>query len=151
MKKFIIIAASTVLSLTGFSNTDPINSKVLQSFKTEFKTATNVEWKTLLDKDIFQASFKYQNSNVNAFFNSEGELIATSRYIDREDLPMMIKKNIEERYPDHKIGNVIENNLYDATSYHVTLHSQASSMVIVANNSGDISVYKKVKNRFRNQ
>ena len=125
MKKILLIAASFI-SLASFANVDPITGKVLESFRTEFADAKNVQWKSLDDAGLYQATFSYRNTELSAFYNAEGEMVATARYISKENLPIMVSKEIAERYPEHVIKNVIE-HISNGYTYHVTLHGVKSS------------------------
>jgi len=145
MKKIFVIAAATFVSLASFANVDPITGNVLNAFRTEFKDAKNVSWKSLDESGLFQATFIYRDSELNAFYNADGELVATARYISKENLPIMVSKAISERYPDHVIKNVIEHTANGTTTYHVTLHGEKSSLIVSSTPSGSLSVFKKVK------
>jgi len=145
MKKIFVIAAATFVSLASFANIDPITGNVQKAFRTEFKDAKNVSWKSLDESGLFQATFTYRDSELSAFYNADGELVATARYISKENLPIMVIKAISERYPDHVIKNVIEHTANGATTYHVTLHGEKSSLIVTSTPSGSLSVFKKVK------
>ncbi|ULQ55738.1 hypothetical protein KJS94_13905 [Flavihumibacter rivuli] len=147
MKKIIVLAAAAVISLSSFANVDPIRGVVLQAFRADFGNAKNVEWKSIEDTDLFQATFNYENSQLSAFYNAEGELVATARYVSQDNLPIMVTKKIRESYPEHVIKNVIEHIANNTTTYHVTLASPKSSMMVTATPSGQLSVFKKIKNK----
>lgn len=147
MKKIFVIAAATFVSMASFANVDPITGNVLNAFRSEFKDAKNVSWKSLDESGLYQATFTYLNSELNAFYNPEGELVATARYISSDKLPILVTKAISERYPNHVIKNVIEHNANGATTYHVTLLGEKSSLIVSGSPSGNLSVFKKVKNR----
>jgi hypothetical protein len=147
MKKIIVIAATAFVTLSSFANVDPITGKVLQAFRSEFSDAKNVQWKSLDDAGLYQATFNFRDTELSAFYNVDGELVATARYISKENLPIMVTKAIGERYPEHVVGNVIEHISNGSTTYHVTLNSEKSSMIVSANGSGNLSVFKKIKNK----
>ncbi len=147
MKKFILIAATAFVSLASFANVDPITGKVLEAFRTEFANAKNVQWKSLDDAGLFQATFSYRNTELSAFYDAEGSLVATARYIDKASLPIMVSKAIQERYPEHVMKNVIEHIANGSTTYHVTLHGVKSSMIVSASPAGNLSIFKKIKNK----
>ena len=147
MKKFILIAATAFISLASFANVDPITGKVLESFRTEFASAKNVQWKSLDDAGLFQATFTYKNTELSAFYDAEGSLVATARYIDKNNLPIMVTKAIQEKYPEHTMKNAIEHIANGTTTYHVTLHGVKSSMIVSASSAGNLSVFKKIKNK----
>ncbi len=152
MKKFIIIAATAFVSLSSFAGTgpfafDPVTGKVLEAFRSNFSEAKNVEWKSLDDAGLFQATFLYKNTELKAYYNSDGEMVATARYIDLDNLPIMVRKTISERYPEHVMKNAIEQISGDATTYYVTLHGVKTSMIVASTPAGSLSVFKKVKAR----
>jgi hypothetical protein len=147
MKKFMLMAATAFISFTGFANVDPVTGVVLASFRTAFADAKNVQWKSLEDSGLFQATFNYQNTELSAFFNEDGEMVAVARYIDKTSLPIMVTKEIKERYPEHVIQTVIEHIAYGSTTYHITLNSQKSSLVVAVSPSGDFSVSKRIKHK----
>ncbi len=146
MKKFILIAATAFASLSSFASVDPVTGKVLEAFRTEFADAKNVQWKSLEDAGLFQATFTFNNSEVSVFYNADGEMVATARYISIDNLPIMVGKAIQHRYPEHAIKNVIEQVSGGNTTYHVTLHGEKSSMIVSATPSGNLSIFKKIKN-----
>ena len=147
MKKFILIAATAFVSLASFANVDPVNGRVLEAFRSSFADAKNVQWKSLDESGLFQATFNYQNNELSAFYNEEGEMVAIARYINKNNLPIMVTKAIQERFAEHAIQTVIEKIAYGVTSYHVTLASPKSSLLVVVSPSGEINVSKKIKNK----
>ena len=147
MKKLLLIAATAFASLTGFANVDPVNGKVLEAFRTTFADAKNVQWKSLEESGLFQATFNYQNADVSAYYSEDGEMVALARYINKANLPIVVTKSIQERFPEHVIQTVIEHIAYGSTTYHVTLNSPKSSVVVAVSPSGDLSVSKKIKHK----
>lgn len=145
MKKFIIIAATAFVSLSSFASVDPVTGKVLESFRTTFSEAKNVEWKSLNEAGLYQATFVYNNTELSAFYNTDGEMVATARYINADNLPIMVSKSIRDRYPTHVMKNVIEHISNGVTSYYVTLHGEKTSLIVSSTSDGSLSVFKKVK------
>ncbi|HQD10852.1 MAG TPA: hypothetical protein PLQ65_14375, partial [Flavihumibacter sp.] len=80
-----------------------------------------------------------------AFYNADGEMVATARYIDIDNLPIMVRKAISDRYPDHIMKNAIEHISGETTTYYVTLHGLKSSLVVSSTAAGTLNVFKKVK------
>ena len=147
MKKIILIAATAFLSLAGFANVDPVNGRVLEAFRTTFADAKNVQWKSLDESGLFQATFTYQNNELSAYYNEEGEMVAMAHYIDKANLPIMVAKAIKERFPDHVLQTAIEKIAYGATTYHITLNSPKSALLVSVNPEGEINVSKKIKHK----
>lgn len=147
MKKLIVIAATAFVSLSSYASVDPVTGRVLESFRSTFAEAKNVQWKSLNNSDSYQVSFIYRETELTAFYNADGELTGTARYITVNNVPFMITKAIGERYPEHIIKDVIEHTDGGTITYHLTLHGQKNSMIVSANASGSLTVFKKVKNK----
>jgi len=154
MKKLLLMLALSASSF-AFANAttiEPVNQKALQSFKADFTSANDVKWATIEKEELYQVSFKYNNEEIIAIYNPEGELLSTARYIVREALPIMVTTELNKQYNNYIVRTVIERTTNGETSYFVTLESEKSSLIVNAKPSGSISVYKKLaKTAFEKQ
>ena len=146
MKKLLLILTLTVSSFAFASATtvEPVSQRILHSFKTDFTTANEVKWVAIEGEDLYQATFKYNNEEVIAIYNPEGELLGTARYIVKEALPIMVTTELNKQYGTYIVRTVIERTSNGETSYFVTLENEKSSLIVQAKTSGNISVYKKL-------
>jgi len=150
MKKNFLIAllVAVVFSGSAFANTGKsVNALVKQSFQREFAGAQSVSWEVISDKDIFHASFIYNNERLNAYFDAEGTLLATGRYVKQENLPMLVTKGIAVRYKQFNILESIEFVTGSETSYIVKLENEKLSLYVQAFNDGSTTVLKKEKKK----
>lgn len=150
MKKNFLIAllVAVVFSGSAFANTGKsVNALVKQSFQKEFAGAQSVSWEVISDKDIFHASFIYNNERLNAYFDSEGTLLATGRYVKQENLPMLVSKGITVRYKQYDVLESIEFVTGSETSYIVKLENEKLSLYIQAHSDGTTTVLKKEKKK----
>lgn len=143
MKKLLILAA-LIISFSSFSYAFEVNHKILTSFKKDFSTATNVQWKAL-DEKVYEAEFSYNGDQFNAYYDEEGDLIGSARYISKTNMPLLISKSLQEKYGDFLLRTAIEYNNGNETSYFITMVSQCKSVVLQASPSGSLSVVKKFK------
>jgi hypothetical protein len=67
----LAIIISTVSAFAGkpTAGEQGVNQKVLDAFKTEFSTATNVEW--AVGENYYVATFTYNEKYVFAYFNED--------------------------------------------------------------------------------
>jgi len=148
MKKNFLIAllVAVVFSGSAFANTGKsVNAMVKQSFQKEFAGAQSVNWEVISNKDIFHASFIYNNERLNAYFDSEGNLLATGRYVKQENLPMLVTKGLGIRYKQYNVLEAIEFvNGYE-TSYIIKLENEKLSLYVQAYNDGSSTILKKEK------
>ena len=148
MKKNFLIAllVAVVFSGSAFANTGKsVNALVKQSFQKEFAGAQSVSWEVISNKGLFHAAFIYNNERLNAYFDSEGTLLATGRYIKQENLPMLVTKGIGIRYKNFNVVESIEYVTGYETSYIITLENEKVSISIQAFNDGSTTVIKKEK------
>jgi len=143
MKKLLILAA-LFISFSSFSYAINVNQKILNSFKKDFSTAVNVQWKAL-EETVYEAEFTYNGDQFNAYYNEDGELIGSARYISKANMPLLISKSLQEKYGNFLIRTAIEYNNGNETSYFITMVSQYKSVVLQASPSGSLSVVKKFK------
>jgi hypothetical protein len=143
MKKLLVLAA-LFISFSSFSYAIEVNQKILKSFKKDFSTATNVQWKAL-EENLYEADFSNNGEQFNAYYNEDGELIGSARFINKVDMPLLISKNLQEKYSDFLIRTAIEYNNGNETSYFVTMVSKCKTVVLQASPSGSLSVVKKFK------
>jgi hypothetical protein len=150
MKKNFLFAllVAVVFSGSAFANTGKsVNALVKQSFQKEFAGAQSVSWEVISDKDIFHASFIYNNERLNAYFDAEGTLLATGRYVKQENLPMLVTKGIATRYKQYDVLEAIEFVTGYETSYIVKIENEKLSMYVQAHNDGSTTLLKKEKKK----
>jgi hypothetical protein len=150
MKK---LAVSLVMFLSVFTtaianeggNAPKINARVTQSFEKEFTGARAVKWEVIKKENIYQAHFIYNNERLNAYFDVEGNLIATGRFVAVANLPLLARKNILNKYSDYQIQDVIEYVTADETSYLVSLENDKAKLLVQGYINGTTYVFKKEK------
>jgi hypothetical protein len=142
MKKIILMLAITISTLSAFAG-EEVNPRVLASFKNEFASAKEVAW--TVTADYFKAEFTFNGQYVNAFYNTDGELMGLTRNITSLDLPMNLQASLKKSYEDFWISDLFEITRSNNTGYYITLENADSKIVLKATAGEDWSVYKKVK------
>ena len=151
MKKLVVSLAMFLSILTvavaneGDNTRKKINFRVEEAFKKEFNGATSVKWEVMRKENLYQAHFIYNNERLNAFFDAEGNLIATGRFIAVANLPLLVKKNIYQKYGEFQIQEVIEYVTGSETSYLVSVENEKAKMLIHGYNNGSTYIFKKEK------
>src|SRR5687767_4116907 len=142
MKKMIVTLAVVMSTLVAFAGDENVNAKVLDAFKTEFNTATEVEW--TVGSNHYMAAFTYNNKHVFAYYTLEGELLGLSRYISPSDLPIGLHTNLKKHYSGYWISDLFEVAKYGETGYYITVED-ADTKIVLKSSGTDWSVFKKVK------
>lgn len=145
MKK-IIATLAVIFSLTtsatfAYDGKD-VNQSVLKSFKKEFAGAENATWQEV-GSGILRVTFSYQHKNVSAFFDADGDVIATSTFVSEEHLPLPVLKAVNEKYSDFKKTEIVEYTMDNETKYLITIVNGNENMVLKVGGNGSIEVYKR--------
>ena len=124
MKKIFIAAALalTVISSVNASGVSSANKNVTykmnESFNREFAYAENVNW-TEASNNMMRASFTIDGEKTNAFFNDQGEYLASTVELSQDKLPSKFKAAIEKKYGAVAITEALELQGTDESAYFV--------------------------------
>lgn len=148
MKK-LFVSLLMLMSVVSFANTpdpgDKVNAQIKAALAKEFAGAQYVVWQSLKDHQLVHAKFIYNNEQINAFFEEDGKLIATGRYIALGNLPLAITKQLNAEYGKYDVKDAIEYSRLGETSYVISLENEKTRIVLEAYSSGSMYVFKKVK------
>lgn len=148
MKK-LFISIMMLISVISYAATPIGGEKVARhlqaALEKEFAGAQYIVWQSLKDHDIYHAKFIYNNEQINAFFEQDGNLLAIGRFIAPSSLPLSIVKNISNKYPELEVKDAIEYTKSGETSYVITLENEKVRTIIQAYSSGSLYVFKKEK------
>jgi hypothetical protein len=147
MKKLFVLIAAVGLSFHALA-LDPINEKLLQSFKESFPNAEKVSWHEL--NSTFVVTFVEENNRAKAYFDKEGVLVQLIRYYSESHLPFSILNVIKKQFSGKKIFGVTEvtsigtdKNLQ--TEYFVKLEDGRSWTTVKVDINGNTVVTEKVR------
>lgn len=141
MKK-LLIAAITVITLTASAFAADTNDKMLNLFKAAYPTAEKVHYKAV--GELVSISFVLNNTNMQAFYNSEGEQVAVSRVIAYNNLPSRSQITLASKFKGFTATEVIEmDHSTEGVSYYVSLESNNQKVIAQVSTGGEVSIFKK--------
>ena len=144
MKKiFIILGLVAVTGICSAYPSERVSQKVLASFKSEFSSASNVEWET--GNNYFRATFSLNEQRIFAFFDLDGELMSVGRYISSPQLPLNLFANLKTDYDGYWITDLFEISNGEGVNYYVTLENADTKMILHSSNAGAWTSYSKSK------
>jgi hypothetical protein len=146
-RMLLLFAAALLFSIQltfAASKEMEASSKLKNALSNEFVGASDVKWYSE-DNKTFMAKFTLNERNVTAYFDGDGNLLATRRYIAEEHLPLKIVSKLTKRYPAEKIRWVVEFESDGATVYYVTLEGEKNWRVIKSSPGGEMSVHQHLK------
>lgn len=147
-KLLLLVAIALFTSIYSFAGTGANELEASSTLKTalnkEFTGASAIKWYSD-DNKTFMAKFMLNERNVTAYFDGEGHLLATRRYVDAANLPLSVATKLAQRYPNEAIRWVVEFQSDGNTAFYVTLEGSNTWKVIKANANGDLSVHQRLK------
>ena len=145
MKKQVVIAVMLLLTIVSNTraNLDP-GFIGIDNFKRQFPLATAVTYKV---KGLFtEVNFRWNDMALQAFYDHDGNLLATCRPVEVNALPLSVQLSLRESYPRYVQREAIEYNEPDGeVSYYVTAVGEKATYLLRVSTSGTISVFKKMK------
>lgn len=145
MKKFFTTALLTVTLISGaFAGNNAAGTKAESAFKAAYPNAQHV---CLTDKDDHTTiSFSWNGQKMQAFYDNEGNELATSRNIELGNLPARAQKAIASKYSDYTATEAIElDHVQNGLSYYVSLQNETTKIILEVSSQGELSVFKKNK------
>ncbi len=164
MKKMFYMAF-LVLALSVKSYADDKNKSVKKeaevsyfaenNFQSKYQAAVNVKW--TVTNQFQKAAFTMNGVKMAAFFDANGDYIATTQYVGVEKLPAVSKGKLKKFYGDYSVGEVVrydfdgqeDSNLYMLTGkrnyntiYFASLKNGKEEMVVKITPDGDVSFLK---------
>jgi hypothetical protein len=146
MKK-IILSLGTMLTLAGSTafanNNESADAKAKQTFNSNFTGVSHVMWQR--ENAFEKATFTMNNQVMFAYFDDNGDLVATTRNILSDQLPIHLLTDLKKNYADHWITELFEIATQGETTYYVTLENAEETVVLRSSDFNNWSTYKKIK------
>jgi hypothetical protein len=118
----------------------------IENFKHQFPDATDVSVNYKVKGELTEVSFIWNTMRLQAFFDLDGNLLATCRNIATGDLSLTAQMSLKDHYPGYIERDAIEyNDANSCVSYYVTMVGPKTSYLLCVSTDGMISVFKKMK------
>ena len=144
MKKSILSLALMLmigLSSTFANNLEGANQKVISSFKKDFANAKDVKWEK--SKEYVKASFSLNGQILFAYYSEEGEMLAMTRNILSNQLPINLLSELKKEYSSFWITDLFEMASGNETAYYVTLENAEYVIVLKSTDASNWEQFKK--------
>jgi hypothetical protein len=142
MKKLFIATLIVVAAGTSAFAADgkKENYKVKNNFEAQFAGAQDVSWTN--KENYLKASFTMQDEKVEAFYGTDGDLIAVSRQVDPKALPLGAISKIRKEFASFRITDTIEFEQDGDKCYYVSLEDGNRKQILQVSLYGSVSIYK---------
>ena len=146
MKKSILTISImlTVALTTAFAmDNEGVSKKTKESFSNSFNEASGVNWQQ--EKDFVKATFTLGNQVMSAFYDNDGNLLAITRNILSDQLPINLLTDLKKNYSKLWITDLFELAAEGQTSYYVTMENADEIIVLKSGDFNNWQVYKRTK------
>ena len=122
---------------------EKVSPRVLASFNSEFTNAKEVQWES--GSNYYRASFSINDQKVFAYFDLDGHLLSTARYISPFQLPVSLFSHIKNDYCHYWVSDLFEINNGEGLHYYITLETADTKLILHSSNGGDWTTYSRNK------
>lgn len=145
MKKTIVMLMMLVaIGTSAFAkDEETVSQQVLTSFKQDFAGAKEVSWQN--SREYIKATFTLNEQVMFAFYSPNGELLAITRNISSDKLPISLLTNLKKNYSDFWITDLFEMVAGGNGTYYLTLQNADMELVLKSDEFGGWEVFKKTK------
>lgn len=142
---FLIMTLATLLIGTSSFAADDTNvsQTVMNSFQSSFKSATDVNWS--VSSSYFKVSFMMSGQSVSAYYNAEGQMMAMTRIISLNQLPLTLQASLKKKYDGFWISDLFEMANEDGTQYYITLENADTTIVLKSSDTDWMQFRKQRK------
>ena len=145
MKKIMmmLLLVLTIGTSFAFTGEEAINKQALNAFKKEFVGATEAAW--TVGDNFYKVTFTLNDQKLFAYYNSQGDFLAATRYISSLQLPLSLQTSLKRSYNNYWISDLFEVSKNDGTNYYVTLETADTKIVLKSADGSDWAIYQKSK------
>ena len=138
---FLTIGIGT--SAVFATGNDDVTPGAKKTFEREFPQAQYAKWERLSNTDVYMVRFVYNDQALLSYIDEKGEMVATARNIEKDNLPFMINEILSRKLSNYKIVQIEELTTATETSYFATLDNEKSTTYVRLFNNGTFSIIKK--------
>ena len=148
MKKRILLLSIVLISFTAFSFAADvpasISKNIVSSFNKQFSNARDIQWEN--QPNFVRAQFTINDMVLYAYFNKTGDLIAVTRFISSNQLPLILLSSLKNEYTaGFWISDLFEIESEAGTSYYATLQSADQTIILKSDGISGWTVFQKEK------
>jgi hypothetical protein len=143
MRKFftaVLISASLVSSAFAADATG-VNSKAVNRFRSEFKSAEGVTW-TNFDQ-LTKASFILDNERMEVYYSADGELVGTAKGSTIDNLPTNAKRSFVKKYDGYTVKEVVRFEGQDGNVFYISAENEKNTVILKVDEHDQLYTFKK--------
>ena len=99
-----------------------------------FNGVKNASWSKV--SDLYKAEFIYGETVVSAFFDTDGDLVATGRDIEIAQLPIDLQIALAKNYKNYTVTKSFEVDIRGEINYYLVLESPTKKLQLQSTSFG---------------
>jgi hypothetical protein len=128
------------LSQTSFAAEPAVSQRIVRAFETTFTQAEDARWSTV--ENLYKVDFQVDALPMFAFYNINGELVVSGKYLAMKQLPKATQQKLSEAAIGYTVTEIIEINEGLNTRYYASL-SNESELKVIESTGSKWSTFKK--------
>lgn len=138
---FLTLTIALGLTLSSFANGEDVTPAAVESFKSSFKDASDVNWTS--SENYFKANFTLNGQFISAYYDAQGKMLALTRNITSFQLPITLQANLKKNYDGYWISDLFEMANEEGTFYYITIENADTRLVLKSTSSSEWSKFQK--------
>ena len=122
---------------------EEVRGEIKASFRKDFQDAQLIS--TDVRKSYTKLTFKMNNSVMFAFYSENGQLLAVTRNILSNQLPIGLQVEVKNKYEGYWISELFEISGQEQNCYYMTLENGDSKIVLRSVGSENWEVFQKTE------
>lgn len=152
MKKYIFIAVLllTVAVQAAIANEYPavnVSKEARRTFEREYPGAFYPSWHQLPDASVYIVRFGYNGQSLLSYIDEAGELLATVRNVQVNNLPFSVSERLNTTYGNFQPKLIEELTMEGEASYLLLMENEKARITVRIYQSGDFYEMKKVRKK----
>src|SRR5689334_22990304 len=145
MKKMMLalVMMFTLGTTYAFTGEEAVSKQTLAAFNKDFNGAKDAVW--TVAATYYKVSFSMNEQKLFAFYSTDGEFMAVTRYITSAQLPLYLQTSLKKNYNNYWISDLFEIASDKETGYYLTIEDADSRVVLKSTDGSDWSVFQKAK------
>ncbi|HMP92971.1 MAG TPA: hypothetical protein PKD90_08885 [Phnomibacter sp.] len=112
-----------------------------QNLIIQFGEITNVTWSNAMS-NMMRADFMIDNESISAFFDSNGEFVASTRSISRQQLPIKLRLKVDAKLTMANITHMFELSSPQEHAYYFEVEEDGKKKVWKGYDYGVLERYR---------
>jgi hypothetical protein len=134
------------LNASKFLAAADVSKEVKKAFGQKFYAAANVSWKE--NSGFYFAKFELDEKTLTATYTEDGEMVALSRMVTKDQLPLAVALSLDSKYGNYILSpEITEIAMNGSTNYYLVAFSKKQDLLLRCSPDGGISVDKKIKRK----